>query len=561
MTYKDTYKQWITEPYFDEETKNELKQIANDEKEIEERFYRELEFGTGGLRGILGAGTNRVNAYTIRKATQGLANFIIKEQGEDKGVAIAYDSRNMSPELALETAKCLVANGIKTYLFTSLRPTPMLSFAVRELKCIAGIVITASHNPPEYNGYKVYWEDGAQVTPPKDGQIIAEVNAITDYTSPLSVSKEEALNSGRLIFIDKAIDDRYFEELKKEVSDSEMIREHGSQLRIVYTPLHGSGVMPTKRILKELGFTDVHVVKEQEEPDGDFPTLVSPNPEDKRAFTLAIELAKKVDADVILATDPDADRLGIYAKDQKTNEYVAFSGNMSAAIILEYLLAQRKVQKTLPENGAVVTTIVSGNLGKEIAKSYDMKVFETLTGFKYIGEMIRIFEQTKEYQFQFGYEESYGCLLGTYARDKDAIVAVMALCEAALYYKMQGLTLCDQMSELYQKYGYYYEDLGTVTLSGKEGNAKIQEIMTTIRQKPPTTVGDYQVVNFHDYAKDVKNSSNVLFFGLSDNAWCCVRPSGTEPKIKFYVGVKGCSGEESQAKSDKLLNVVKKWVE
>jgi Phosphomannomutase len=561
MTYKDTYKQWITNPYFDEETKNELKQIANDEKEIEERFYRELEFGTGGLRGILGAGTNRVNAYTIRKATQGLANFIIKEQGEDKGVAIAYDSRNMSPELALETAKCLVANGIKTYLFTSLRPTPMLSFAVRELKCIAGIVITASHNPPEYNGYKVYWEDGAQVTPPKDGQIIAEVNAITDYTSPLSVSKEEALNSGRLIFIDKAIDDRYFEELKKEVSDSEMIREHGSQLRIVYTPLHGSGVMPTKRILKELGFTDVHVVKEQEEPDGDFPTLVSPNPEDKRAFTLAIELAKKVDADVILATDPDADRLGIYAKDQKTNEYVAFNGNMSAAIILEYLLAQRKVQKTLPENGAVVTTIVSGNLGKEIAKSYDMKVFETLTGFKYIGEMIRIFEQTKEYQFQFGYEESYGCLLGTYARDKDAIVAVMALCEAALYYKMQGLTLCDQLEELYQAYGYYHEDLGTVTLSGKEGSAKIQEIMTTIRQNPPTTVGDYQVVNFCDYAKDVKNSSNVLFFGLSDNAWCCVRPSGTEPKIKFYVGVKGCSSEESQAKGDNLLNVVKQWVE
>ena len=461
---------WMTDPYFDEETRKELKAIEGEEAELYDRFYKDLDFGTGGLRGVIGAGTNRMNCYTIRKATQGLANFIIKEGGQEKGVAIAYDSRHMSQEFSDEAALCLNANGIKTYRFSSLRPTPELSFTVRELGCIAGIVITASHNPPEYNGYKVYWEDGAQITAPKDKQIIAEVNAVEDYASVKTMKKEEAIEKGLYQVIDKELDDRYMEELHKQVMNQECLDEVAKEIKIVYTPLHGTGNLLVRRILKELGFEQVFVVPEQELPDGDFPTVSYPNPEDPKAFTLALKLAKEKDADLVLATDPDADRLGVYAKDSKTGEYMSFTGNMSGLLIAEYVLSQKKEKGILPENGALVKTIVSSNMADAITKEYGITLIEVLTGFKYIGEQIKFFEQNHNYQYLFGFEESYGCLLGTYARDKDAVVAVMALCEAAAYYKTKGLTLWDQMLHIYEKYGYYKEDLATLTLKGEEGS-------------------------------------------------------------------------------------------
>ena len=577
MTYQDRYNTWLGS-YFDETTRAELEDIQRNEVEIEDRFYKDLEFGTGGMRGVLGAGTNRINVYTIRRATQGLANFIIAQGGSDKGVAIAYDSRIMSPELAQETANCLVANGIRAYLFDDLRPTPELSFAVRELGCIAGVVITASHNPPEYNGYKVYWADGGQITPPIDKQIIASVNAITDYTTPLSMPAATISHchcghhchcgldpqSPRLLtYIGKEIDQRYYEEVEKEVQNSQLIRKHGGKLRIVYTPLHGAGAAPATHILADVGFTDVHVVKEQEQPDGHFPTIKSPNPEDKAAFAMALDLAKEVQADVVLATDPDGDRLGIYGYDEKQKEYVAFSGNMSAAIILEYLMEQKSANGTLPENGAVVTTIVSGKMGEAIAREYGMHLFKTLTGFKYIGQKIKEFEESGKYVYQFGYEESYGCLLGTYTRDKDAVVAVMALCEAALHYKTKGISLCEQMDRLYSKYGYYHEELGTVTLKGKDGLAKIQATMESIRANPPATIDGYQVVKVIDYGRVGETGlpkSNVVYFELSAEAWCCIRPSGTEPKIKFYIGVKGNDCQDANEQAKRLLTAVKKWV-
>lgn len=559
MNYQDRYQEWLRSPYFEESTKAELKSIQGNEVEIEDRFYKDLEFGTGGMRGVLGAGTNRINIYTIRRATQGLANFIIAQGGNDKGVAIACDSRIMSPEFAQEAANCLVANGIRAYLFDALRPTPELSFAVRELGCIAGVVITASHNPPEYNGYKVYWADGGQITPPIDKQIIASVNAITDYTAPLTLSASEAEASGLLKNIGLKIDQRYYEEVKKEIQNPQLIKEQGGKLRIVYTPLHGAGAVPAIHILADAGFTDVHVVRSQEKPDGRFLTIKSPNPEDKAAFAMALDLAREVQADVVLATDPDADRLGIYAYNEKQKEYVAFSGNMSAAVILEYLMEQKSANGTLPENGAVVTTIVSGKMGEEIAREYGMHLFKTLTGFKYIGQKIKEFEESGKYSYQFGYEESYGCLLGTYARDKDAIVAVMALCEAALYYKTKGISLCEQMDKLYAKYGYYHEELGTVTLKGKDGLAKIQKMMGKIRENTPATIGAHQVVKVIDYEKVDETGlpkSNVVYFELSEEAWCCIRPSGTEPKIKFYVGVKGSSCSEAiQLGSDLIQSV------
>ncbi|HCO29520.1 MAG TPA: phosphoglucomutase, partial [Lachnospiraceae bacterium] len=552
MTAREQYEFWCTAPYFDEQTKEELKAIEGEEKEIEDRFYKELAFGTGGLRGVIGAGTNRMNIYTVRKATQGLANYIIKQRGEKKGIAIAYDSRNMSPEFAKETALCMAGNGIKAYLFDSLRPTPELSFALRQLGCIAGVVITASHNPAEYNGYKVYWEDGAQITYPKDEEIITEVNRVTDYVSVKSITEEEAKQKGLLEYIGKEMDDRYMEALKQLVLSKDAIKNQAKSLKIVYTPLHGTGNIPVRRILKELGFEQVWVVKEQELPDGNFTTVPYPNPEDKKAFELALQLAKEVDADLILATDPDADRLGIYAKDSKTGEYKSFTGNMSGALILEYELSRRKELKSLPKNGAIVTTIVSGKMAKEIAKAYDVTLIETLTGFKYIGEQIKLFEQKKNYEFLFGYEESYGCLVGTHARDKDAIVAVMALCEAAAYYKEKGMDLCEQMNHLYETYGYYKEELVTVTLKGQDGAKKIQSMMEQIRKNPPTNIGDYQVEEFRDYKEGTRKNmadgtkketglpkSNVLYFQLEQGAWCCVRPSGTEPKIKFYIGVRG----------------------
>ena len=553
---KKNYEYWCTSPIFDDATKSELKSLEGNEDEIFDRFYRELEFGTGGLRGVIGAGTNRMNFYTVGKATQGLANFINKQGAAAKGVAIAFDSRRMSPEFA-DTAACvLAANGIKAYIFDSLRP--------------AGIVVTASHNPPEYNGYKVYWEDGAQITAPKDAQIIGEVNAIKDYAEIKKMTTEEAKAAGLYEVIGKEIDDKYMEALKKLVLHPEAIKQMASSLKIVYTPLHGTGNVPVRRVLKELGFEQVTVVPEQELPDGNFPTVSYPNPEDKKAFALALDLAKKVDADLVLATDPDADRLGVYAKDTKTGEYKVFTGNMSGMLICEYEMSQKKALGILPDNGALVTTIVSSNMAQAVAKEYGMKFIECLTGFKYIGEQIKFFEQTGSNEYVFGFEESYGCLVGTHARDKDAVVAVMALCEAAAYYKTQGITLWDQMLNIYNKYGYYKEDLFTMTFKGADGAKKMQDMMDAYRKNTPKQVGAYKVLRLRDYKNDVITDlatgettptglpkSNVLYFELENDAWFCVRPSGTEPKIKFYAGIKGDSLEDSAKKLDELMEAIK----
>ncbi|HPU62621.1 MAG TPA: phospho-sugar mutase [Mobilitalea sp.] len=564
MEHLRRYNEWLSNPYFDEKTKKELEEIKDNENEIKERFFKDLEFGTGGLRGILGAGTNRMNIYTVRKATQGLANYIIKQNGQSKGVAIAYDSRRMSPEFALETALCLAANKIKAYLFESLRPTPQLSFAVRELGCIAGVVITASHNPPEYNGYKVYWEDGAQVTSPRDVEIIGEVNAIKDFSETKTMSKEDAIKEGLLTVIGKEIDDRYIDSLKKLVINP--ISEKGKELKIVYTPLHGSGNLPVRRILSELGFKNVYVVPEQELPDPNFSTVAYPNPEDPAVFRLAIELAEKVNADVILATDPDADRLGIQVRDN-SGKFVLFNGNMTGALIAEYIFSQKAEKGILPKNSALIKTIVSGNMSDQIAKEYNAKLIEVLTGFKYIGEQIRQFEETGSYEFVFGYEESYGCLVGTHARDKDAVSAVMTLCEAAAYYKDRGISLFEQMERIYKKYGYYEEKTVSYTLKGIEGMEKIKSIMEGYRKNPPKTAGGYQILKIRDYKNNTITDlatgevtptnlpkSDVLYYEMNDDAWCAVRPSGTEPKIKFYFGVKGNSKEDAAEKLNRLVN-------
>ena len=547
---------------FDEATKAELRAISEDEKEIKERFYADLEFGTAGLRGIIGAGTNRMNVYTVRKATQGLANYIKSVGAQEKGVAIAYDSRRMSPEFADEAALCLAANGIKAYVFDALRPTPELSFAVRTLKCTSGINITASHNPPEYNGYKVYWEDGAQITPPHDTGIMAEVKAVTDYANVKTMSKEAALAAGLYEVIGANIDDPYIEALKSQVIHWDSIKEVSKDLKIVYSPLHGTGNVPARRVLKELGFENVYVVKEQELPDGEFPTVSYPNPEAEEAFELGLKLAKEVDADLVLATDPDADRLGVRVKD-RDGVYHTLTGNMSGCLLEEYELSQRKAAAgSLPEDGAVVSTIVTTNMAGAIARSYGLRFIEVLTGFKYIGQQILGFENSGKGTYLFGFEESYGCLIGTHARDKDAIVATMALCEAAAYYKTQGKTLWDAMIDMYEKYGYYKDDIQAITLKGIEGLQKIQEILETLRNETPAEIAGYKVLSARDYKKDtIKNmetgeitatglpSSNVLYYDLSDDAWLCVRPSGTEPKVKFYYGVKGNSLEDADAKS------------
>ena len=555
------YEQWCTDPYFDDETKKELLAIKDDKAEIEDRFYRQLEFGTGGLRGVIGAGTNRMNTYTVRQATQGLANYIISQNGQSKGVAIAYDSRIMSKEFADEAALCLNANGIKAYVFPSLRPTPELSFSVRELHCISGIVITASHNPREYNGYKVYWEDGAQITPPHDKNILAEVAKVTEFSAVKTMDKDEAVKAGLYNVIGEDIDDKYMEQLKKQSIHPDIIKKMAKDIKIVYTPLHGTGNLPVRRVLKELGFEKVIVVPEQEKPDGNFPTVSYPNPESPAAWELALALAKKEDADIVLATDPDADRLGVYCKDTKTGEYVSFTGNMSGMLIAEYILRERKATGTMPENPALVETIVTTDMAKVIAADYGVKLIEVLTGFKYIGEQIRLFEKNHTYNYVFGLEESYGCLAGTYARDKDACVAVMMLCEVASYYKSQGKTLWDAMVDMYEKYGYFKEGLETLTLKGIDGAEQIQNIMTDMRNNPPKELGGYKVVAVRDYKEDTRKdlatgevtktglpTSNVLYYELTDNAWCCVRPSGTEPKIKFYFGVKGTSLADAEKK-------------
>ena len=565
MEYRESYEEWLRNPYFDEATKEELRSIGDDDNEIKERFYRELEFGTAGLRGVIGAGTNRMNIYTVRKATQGLANYIIKNSGQEKGVAIAYDSRRMSPEFADEAARCLAANGIKAYIFESLRPTPELSYAVRRLGCIAGINITASHNPPEYNGYKVYWEDGAQITPPHDKGIMDEVKAVTDYNTVKTMDREEAKTAGLYEVIGEEVDDGYIAELKKQVIHQDSINAVGRDLKIVYSPLHGTGNIPARRILKELGFTNVYVVKEQELPDGEFPTVSYPNPEAKEAFELGLKLAKEVDADLILATDPDADRLGVYVKDTASGEYKVLTGNMSGCLLADYEIGQRKALYGLPDDGFLIKTIVTSNLADAIAKGYDIGLIEVLTGFKYIGQQILKFETTGKGTYLFGFEESYGCLIGTHARDKDAIVATMALCEAAAYYRTQGKTLWDAMLDMYERYGYYKDDIQSITLKGIEGLQKIQQIMDTLRKNPPAEIGGYTVLKARDYQADtIKDtvtgevtktglpSSNVLYYDLSDDAWVCVRPSGTEPKVKFYYGIKGNSLADAEEKSAKL---------
>ncbi|MBP3825014.1 MAG: phospho-sugar mutase [Butyrivibrio sp.] len=568
---------WLNDEYFDQETKDELLAIRNDEAEVEDRFYRELEFGTGGLRGVIGAGTNRMNKYTVRKATQGLANYIKKHGGPDapkKGVAISYDCRRFSPEFADETALCLAANGIKAYVSDILRPTPELSFALREFGCIAGVMVTASHNPPEYNGYKVYWEDGAQVTPPHDTGIIDEVVAITDYHDVKTMSKEDAIAAGLYVSFGEEIDDKYMVELKKQIIHQDVIDEMADKFTIVYTPFHGTGNLPVRRVLKELGFKNVYVVPEQELPDPDFTTLDYPNPEDPKAFELALKLAKEKDADIVLATDPDADRLGIYAKDLKTGEYVAFTGNMSGMLIGDYILRERQATGTMPANPAFVTTIVTTNMAKAVAENYGLKYIEVLTGFKYIGEQIKLFEQNGQCNnYVFGLEESYGCLAGTHARDKDAVVAVMMLCELAAFYKKQGKSVWDAMIDMYDKYGYYKEGQYAITMKGKEGAEQIAALMDKLRNDPPKKFGRWTVEQFRDYKThktiDMATgkegdtglpTSNVLYFALDNDAWCCARPSGTEPKIKFYMGVKGKDLEDAAKLQDELTEAVKSFI-
>lgn len=572
--YLEEYKKWCESPDFDEETKKELLGIKDDEKEIEDRFYKELEFGTAGLRGVIGAGTNRMNKYTVGKATQGLANYIIEQGTQDKGVAISYDSRRMSKEFSLQTALILNANGIKTYLFENLRPVPELSFAVRELKCTAGVMITASHNPPKYNGYKVYWDDGAQIVAPRDKDIIAKVRAVEEYSEIKEISKEEAIEKGLFNIVGTEMDDKYINTLKALILNPEIVKEQGKDLKVVYTPLHGTGNTVAERLLKEIGIQNLYVVPEQKEPDGNFPTVDYPNPEDKKAFKLALELAKKVDADVVLATDPDADRLGIYAKDTKTGEYMTYTGNMSALLIAEYRISQMKEKGILPEKGMFITTIVSSDLAKAIASNYGLECFEVLTGFKNIGAIMkREEEKTDGDKYVFGFEESYGCLIGDYARDKDGIAAVMALCEAACYYRANNETLWDQMNNIYKKYGFYKEDQVSIVLEGAEGAEKIKEMMTEMRNRDVENIGNYKVLTFKDVEKDyIKDmttgaesktglpKSNVLYYQLENNAWCCVRPSGTEPKIKLYFGVKGKDEEDATNSLENLKDAMVKLV-
>ena len=569
MNYMEEYKKWCESPEFDEETKKELLEIKDDEKEIEDRFYKELEFGTAGLRGVIGAGTNRMNKYTVGKATQGLANYIVEQGTGNKGVAISYDSRKMSKEFSMQTALILNANGIKTYLFENLRPVPELSFAVRNLGCTAGVMITASHNPPKYNGYKVYWDDGSQIVAPRDKDIIAKVRAVENYSEIKEITRAEAEEKGLFNIVGTEMDDKYLNVLKSKVLNPDIVRKEGKSLKVVYTPLHGTGNTIAERLLHEIGLENVYVVPEQKDPDGNFPTVSYPNPEDKKAFKLALELADKVDADVVLATDPDADRLGVFAKDSKTGKYMEYTGNMSALLIAEYRISQMQEKGILPEDGMIITTIVSSNLTRAIAKEYNLECIEVLTGFKNIGAVMKRAEENKDKTYVFGFEESYGCLIGDYARDKDGIAAVMALCEAACYYKSKGKTLWDAMEDIYKKYGYYKETQVSIVLEGAEGAEKIKEMMTNMRNTSLDKIGDYKVLEFKDIEKDIDKDmitgkvkktglpkSNVLYYELEDDAWCCVRPSGTEPKIKLYMGIKGTSDEDANKKLEDLKNAM-----
>ena len=574
MNYLDEYKRWCESPEFDEETKKELLEIKDNKEEIEDRFYKELEFGTAGLRGIIGAGTNRMNKYTVGKATQGLANYILEQGTQDKGVAISYDSRIMSKEFALQTALIFCANGIKAYLFENLRPVPELSFAVRELKCTAGVMITASHNPPKYNGYKVYWDDGSQIVSPRDTEIINKVRNVKDFKEIKSINKEDAISKGLLNIVGTEMDEKYIKILKEHILNPEIMKEQGNKLKVVYTPLHGTGNTIAEKLLNELGMENVYIVPEQKEPDGKFPTVDYPNPEDPKAFKLALELAKKVDADVVLATDPDADRLGIYAKDSKTGEYMNYTGNMSALLIAEYRISQMKEKGILPSNGMFITTIVSSELAKAISKYYGLECIEVLTGFKNIGAVMRKAEENQDKKYVFGFEESYGCLIGDYARDKDGIAAVMALCEAACYYASKGKTLWDAMIDIYEKYGYYKEAQVSTVREGVQGAQEIKDMMTKMRETDIESIGKYKVLVFKDVEKEVVKDmksgeisktglpkSNVLYYELEDNSWCCIRPSGTEPKIKLYMGIKGNTEKEAEEKLAKLKESMLEIVE
>ena len=565
MSYLEEYKRWCESPEFDEETRKELTAIKDDEKEIEDRFYKELEFGTAGLRGVMGAGTNRMNKYTVGKATQGLANYILEKGTESKGVAISYDSRNNSKKFGLQTALILNANGIKTYLFENLRPVPELSFAVRHLGCTAGVMITASHNPAKYNGYKVYWDDGAQIISPVDKQIIEKVRDIKSFSEIKTISEEDAKNKGLFNLIGKEMDDKYLDVLKKSILNPEIVKQIGKDLKIVYTPFHGTGNTVAKKLLNEIGFENVYVVPEQAEPDGNFPTVAYPNPEDKNAFKMALDLAKEKNADLVLATDPDADRLGIYSKDDKTGEYMEYTGNMSGLLIADYRISQMKEKGILPENGMIVTTIVSSELAKAIAKNYNLECIEVLTGFKYIGAVMKEAEIKKDKTYLFGFEESYGCLIGDYARDKDGIAAVMSLCEAASYYKSKGKTLWEAMQDIFEKYGYYKESQVSITLEGAEGAKKIKEMMDKMRNTEISKIGEYKILSFRDIENNIKKDvqtgkitetglpkSNVLYYELENDSWCCIRPSGTEPKIKVYFGIKGISNEDAKVKLENL---------
>ena len=564
MSYRETYNFWLEDDYFDQNTKNELLAIRNNEEEIEDRFYRDLEFGTGGLRGVIGAGTNRMNFYTVRKATQGLANYIIKQGSQEKGVAIAYDSRRFSPEFALEAALCLNANGIKAYLFDALRPTPELSFAVRKLGCTAGIVVTASHNPPEYNGYKVYWEDGAQITAPKDVEIVAEVKAITDYHTVKTMSEADAKAQGLLAIIGKEIDDAYMVELKKQIVHPEIIKEVADEIKIVYTPLHGTGLVPVKRVLSELGFKNVYVVPEQELPDPEFTTLAYPNPEDPAAFELAIKLAKEVGADIILATDPDADRVGIAMK-CPDGSYELVSGNEVGVLLLDYIAAGRIEKGTMPEKPVAVKSLVSTPLADAVAEHYGVELRNVLTGFKWIGDQIANLEAAGEVdRFIFGFEESYGYLAGPYVRDKDAIIGSMLICEMAAYYRSIGSSLKQRLEEIYAQYGRYLNKIDSFEFPGLSGMDKMSGIMEDLRKNPLEEIAGYKVASVIDYEKTEETGlpkANVLVYKLENNETVIVRPSGTEPKIKIYYTTLGKDLAEAEAEKEKLAEALKPIME
>ena len=564
MNWKAKYEKWQNFPNLD----SELKELLTDVKEeiLKDSFYKNLEFGTGGMRGEIGPGTNRLNIYTVRKATEGLAQFIEKNGAEAKkrGVVIAYDSRHKSPEFSLEAAQVLGKHGIQTYIFESLRPTPILSFAVRLLKSFSGIVLTASHNPPEYNGYKVYGEDGGQLPPHAADTLIQYVNEIENELNIPVEDVKILKNKGLLKFIGKEVDSTYLEALKGIFINKNLIKEQGMNLSIVFSPLHGTSNVPIQQGLKMMGFNNVTIVKEQELPDPNFSTVKSPNPEEHAAFEMAILYGKQIGADILLATDPDADRLGVSVKNSE-GDYIILTGNQTGALMLDYLLAQKQKQGFLPENGVVMKTIVTSEIGRTIASAYGLKTIDTLTGFKFIGEKINEFERTKEYQFLFGYEESYGYLIGDFVRDKDAIQAALFICEVATYYKSQGKTLYDGLIEIFEKYGYYYEDLVSITLKGVDGAEKIETMMAAFRDHPPKTVAGIKVLAIEDYKLQEKidletnskeklllPSSNVLKYWLEDGSWFCLRPSGTEPKIKFYFGVEGNHQDEATKKLEQL---------